>query len=376
MPIPSPRKDEEKKDFIGRCMSDGVMVGEYPDSSQRAAICNASWEKPEMSNEIKAEIFAVGKWNGMQFDAADLQEIVKAFKKLGDAHKVPLKLGHNDEQKKTDGEPALGWVSDIWVEGNKLFAKFTDLPDIMMEAINKNLYRKVSIELDAGVKYKADFFKYVLSGVAILGADLPAVNVLADLKAYLSKAGLSHKRDAQHQMTREKVLTFTYNEEDTMSDELKAQVAEMQRKLDEANAKVLQFSKSEEARKENEKKMAFEADKKAFEQNLDALVKDGILLPAQREKFMAGVKEDNLEAMKFSVAALSEGKKKPADKSDDSSISTKKDGDQETGTPDKIVCAKAKKAAMDHKVSFSRAMSMVLESDPELAQAYKAMNGG
>lgn len=39
MPIPTPSKDENRKDFISRCMSDKTMNQEFPDSKKRAAIC-------------------------------------------------------------------------------------------------------------------------------------------------------------------------------------------------------------------------------------------------------------------------------------------------------------------------------------------------
>jgi len=44
MPIPKPRKGEEKDKFISRCMADPVMVREY-DQKQRYAICLASYQK-------------------------------------------------------------------------------------------------------------------------------------------------------------------------------------------------------------------------------------------------------------------------------------------------------------------------------------------
>ena len=45
MPIPKPRKDESKKDFIQRCMLDDVMTVEYEDIDQRIAICSTSYEE-------------------------------------------------------------------------------------------------------------------------------------------------------------------------------------------------------------------------------------------------------------------------------------------------------------------------------------------
>jgi lambda family phage portal protein len=43
--MPTPEKDEEQDDFIGRCMVSGTMASEYPDESQRVAVCSAQWEK-------------------------------------------------------------------------------------------------------------------------------------------------------------------------------------------------------------------------------------------------------------------------------------------------------------------------------------------
>ena len=39
MPIPRPTSSETEKDFIKRCMSDSVMVSEFPDVDQRLAVC-------------------------------------------------------------------------------------------------------------------------------------------------------------------------------------------------------------------------------------------------------------------------------------------------------------------------------------------------
>ena len=57
MPLPKPHKNENKDDFISRCMGDNVMNEEYPDNSQRAAVCYSQWrnkdaeKKNEKSNK-------------------------------------------------------------------------------------------------------------------------------------------------------------------------------------------------------------------------------------------------------------------------------------------------------------------------------------
>ena len=142
-------------------------------------------------SKLTAEIFAVGKWNGMPFTKDDLASIAKNFDSFRDLLKVPLKFGHNDEQPMTDGQPALGWVDRVWIDGDKLMAEFADMPSKVMDAIRKKLYRKVSVELDIGVNHKGREYDYVLSGVALLGADIPAVSVLADLDHYMMRRAFS-----------------------------------------------------------------------------------------------------------------------------------------------------------------------------------------
>jgi HK97 family phage prohead protease len=44
MPMPKPKKDELKQDFINRFMDDPVMIKEYPDEKQRLAIANQMWD--------------------------------------------------------------------------------------------------------------------------------------------------------------------------------------------------------------------------------------------------------------------------------------------------------------------------------------------
>lgn len=45
MPLPKPKKDEEKEEFMERCMSSEVMKKEFKDKDQRYAVCERRWEK-------------------------------------------------------------------------------------------------------------------------------------------------------------------------------------------------------------------------------------------------------------------------------------------------------------------------------------------
>ena len=39
MPIPKPKKTEDRKTYMQRCMSDAVMVKEYKNTDESLAVC-------------------------------------------------------------------------------------------------------------------------------------------------------------------------------------------------------------------------------------------------------------------------------------------------------------------------------------------------
>lgn len=45
MPIPTPKTEEEKNEFLRRCVQDHVIIEEYPNPKQRVAVCIAQWDK-------------------------------------------------------------------------------------------------------------------------------------------------------------------------------------------------------------------------------------------------------------------------------------------------------------------------------------------
>lgn len=57
MPLPKPRKNEDKDAFIDRCMDDEVMVEEYENESQRRAVCETQWDESKKKDKIKNETF-------------------------------------------------------------------------------------------------------------------------------------------------------------------------------------------------------------------------------------------------------------------------------------------------------------------------------
>jgi len=49
MPLPTKKPDEEKNDFVNRCMSDDIMKKEFSDQKQRAAVCFNQYKRRKQS---------------------------------------------------------------------------------------------------------------------------------------------------------------------------------------------------------------------------------------------------------------------------------------------------------------------------------------
>jgi hypothetical protein len=64
MPIPSKKPQENKKDFLPRCMSNETMKQEYPNSKQRMAICLSQTKRVEASliEEVHDIIYCSNAW--------------------------------------------------------------------------------------------------------------------------------------------------------------------------------------------------------------------------------------------------------------------------------------------------------------------------
>lgn len=351
-------------------------------------------------NTLTAEIFAVGRWNGLEFTLEDLKLIASAFHSLGDNHQVPLKMGHNDEQPFTDGQPALGWVTNVWVEGNKLLAEFSDVPDVVYSSIGEKLYKNVSIELDFGVQYKGEFLTYVLSGVALLGADLPAVKVLADLTTYMGRTD-DAKRAGFSKVT--KRLSFNFKSEGrhmaTIDDQelatLKAKAAQvdaLSQQVTTLTTEKVAATTELETTKQNFSKLQtdvqtakFAQAKEAINKRLDKLVEAKVMLPAKREEFMAKFKDDQtvIDSLNFSLEALegalpSEPTGDTLNEGGKSNKGSEGAKDDEGKTADVVLFERAKKAQRESNgtLSFSQARQVVLQEDAELAKAYLAISEG
>lgn len=325
------------------------------------------------------ELFAVGVWHHVRFTADDLQGIAKAFAHFTSVLRVPLKLGHNDEQQVTDGMPALGWVSNVRLseDNKKLLGDFVDVPDIVYNAISKKLYNSLSIELDLEVDYKGDRFPYLLTGVALLGADLPAVNTLSDLSSYIGKKEderpKAHSRFSFSNRQEEVKQTPKPKEVKTMTDNVELEKMKLEFAAMKAEKEKLQadFAKREKELEDQKRKELFSAKKKAFEDTLEAHVKTRAITPAMRDKFSAKIKDNDIGSIEL-VSELVEAvaDEVPEDKS--KAQFSKQGGSDKSGVaPDKELVKKAKALQAEFgDLSFSAAAGRVLAANEELARDY------
>jgi len=335
------------------------------------------------------EIFAVGKWNNMEFTHEDLEDIASNFEKLSDTHKVPLKFGHDADHN--DGQPAIGWINNVFKQGDKLFADFVGMPKTVFEAIKSKLYRTVSVELLFNVtKDGKERFNHVLDAVALLGADHPAVNTLADLDALLATrtsfagghrvafetiAGTSkkfHKKPVEVEMDKKEVQDLI----DAATKPLADANTELSKDLKAANATIAKFTsdKADDEKKAKEEKIKLaRANVTAV---LDAAVKGKTMTPAIREVYekQIGLDDDervvsiNVEEIKTMFSVKGDDDQTGLHKDDGDDIDDKDPGGQ--------LLTLSRKYQADHgedslKVAFTR----VSEANPELHRAYLDSNG-
>lgn len=121
------------------------------------------------------EIFRVGKWNGKEYTAKDLDEMVKNYGEVG--YVPPVTLGHTDNPD----APAYGWVRNLRRDGDVLLADFSDVPDDLVDMIKDKRYDAVSSEIYFDLPRDDKKFRRALRCVAILGAHPPGVSDLKPL---------------------------------------------------------------------------------------------------------------------------------------------------------------------------------------------------
>ncbi len=242
--------------------------------------------KDEVFTRDDVEIFAAGTWNGDNYTEDDLDNMVENFNLFRDKMKVPLKLGHDKNQRmaQKDGYPALGWVTELKRQGKKLLAKIEGIPRKVKELIERGSYGRFSAEIYWNARVGGNIHSRVLSAVALLGADTPAVSSISDIVGMFSR-----QPDISGEI---KVYGMNAKHSEKGDDEM--EVKEYQDRINELET-LIAASKQDSDRREKEyadlraklERQEYEAEKTSVYAVIDKGIADGKVAPALREKFAA-----------------------------------------------------------------------------------------
>jgi hypothetical protein len=190
-------------------------------------------QSPTNKSVAGVKIFGVGTWidsagNEKTWPVEDLDKMVDAFT-AGVPKIVPIKCGHTSDKFNLKiaealgvpvelitgdgghGQIKLGNMTSLQRKGELLVAAFDKVPEAIANLIEGGQYSTVSVEIED----KVGDFGPVITGVALLGAEEPAVD-----KATLERALVFAKRQGA------RVLSFTAeNDEQNIKEKIKAAFA-------------------------------------------------------------------------------------------------------------------------------------------------------
>lgn len=154
------------------------------------------------------ELARTGTYNAstgqVTFTRKDFDDAVSAYAVLKGKVDLPVKLGHADEQSllQEDGLPAAGWLENVRRVGNRLVADLMKVPARIADLMAAGGYRKRSIEAMRNGEFGGQRWPFVLTGLALLGEDLPAVDSLKDIESLYQAASLDMPEagDAESQL--------------------------------------------------------------------------------------------------------------------------------------------------------------------------------
>jgi len=120
---------------------------------------------------MKLEIFKVGKHTSSdgttkEYSLEDLNSII-----ANHSEPTPIVVGHPQTNS-----PAFGWIKNLFIQGESLFAEATDLVPEFLDLVKQKIYKNRSVSL----KQNEDG-TLSLNHVGFLGGALPAVKGLQEL---------------------------------------------------------------------------------------------------------------------------------------------------------------------------------------------------
>lgn len=248
-------------------------------------------------NIKEVEVFSAGTWNKDQYKVEDLHAMVTAFHTLKDGFAPFLKLGHDDSQKlaKSSGMPAVGWVENLYVKGEKLFADLSYIPKEIFKLIKNKAYRKVSCEIYWDLDVNGVTYPRVLGAIALLGAETPGVMNLADILGNYSLLTNNMVKVFEANQKEDSLKKYDIELETNMEDEMSEEIEKVKEDLE---AQKKSYAKAQEDLDSKSKELA-DAQEKLKSYQLAAEKAQAAEKEAKVAKFVT-----ELEAKKLSTPAM------------------------------------------------------------------------
>ncbi|MDK2955407.1 MAG: hypothetical protein PWQ57_903 [Desulfovibrionales bacterium] len=243
-----------------------------------------------MAKITNMEVFRVGRWTDSSghtrdWSIEDLRKMAGSYDPA--AREAPLVVGH----PKTNG-PAYGWIVNPRVAGDRLVVDVKDAPEAIIQAIREGRYRKRSISVapDGALRH-----------VGLLGAAPPAVPGLKEIDLAAAEGdevyefalypGESPQSLEDHMSVEAQLLQAQQQVKDLerriAEFESGAREAEHSASLKAAEAKAV--AAEEKAKKAEQDFAAYKTAEiaKSRTARVDALVKSGRILPADKPRVLA-----------------------------------------------------------------------------------------
>jgi len=252
-------------------------------------------ELHELNN---VEIFASGKWNNDVYSNTDLDSMVESFKEVGKIVKPYLKLGHSNNQSllQKDGLPAAGWITNVRRQDNKLIADIKNIPKKIYNLIKNKAYGRFSSEIYWNPTINGKQHKRVLKGVALLGADIPAVENLDDFINLYTNENNYNGEIKQYHNIEDKPMEEKKVEIDVQGlEEHNEIVKKYEKDLSDKDFKISELESTIESIQDQIRQVEYDKRYVEVKSYIDKALDDGKIFPAQVEMYTALAMDESLK---------------------------------------------------------------------------------
>jgi hypothetical protein len=123
MPLPKPKNQEKKSDFVSRCISEVAKDPKFKDNKQRVAICYTQFD------EAKSEASIVGEIDGEEFLV-----FAEQLKKVSKAQEADLNAPEMEDE--TPDQELLEMKKDLYNMAISSLASIKSHSDAILNSLN------------------------------------------------------------------------------------------------------------------------------------------------------------------------------------------------------------------------------------------------